>query len=218
MNRNSNQSRYPVGQGPKDGQGLRRVSILVVHALVLVLLVVKPVSATVEFETFSDPDDAKGRLDLDEVSQGERGASGEKVLVHRISTFDPWPGRLLGRDATEVDVWFNTEGDERAEFVVYIGHDGARVIASLNRYEDHGDAIGVTFLRWIRASRPNNRSVTIHLPLHEIGTSDTDSYAWQVSTFFLGRRGSKCTEPYRCADWAPSPNDFYTHELREPPP
>ena len=138
--------------------------------------------------------------------------SGAETYVHTVRTFAEWRSRLLRRDATEIDLWFNLDEDDAAERVVYIGFQKGQLRAELNEYEDFGDGVTVTFIREVPASRPNRRTVSVVLLPKDLG-SPTESYGWQASSFYLDPDGPRCKQWYGCADWAPSANDYAIHTL-----
>ena len=84
------------------------VAALIVQSLVL--------PAAADTSARPDPDGTTGRLDISEVSQAH---SADGSVKHRISTFGPWRSRLLGRDATEFDLWIDLDADGSADRVVY---------------------------------------------------------------------------------------------------
>ena len=143
---------------------------------------------------------APGRLDISSVEQGHSGRN----VTHTITTFDNWPGSLLGRRTPnflliEISVDARPhDGAERAHHLV--ARPPGRRRASTSRRQ---------FLGRANASRPNRHAVEVSIRRGLLG--DPAGYRWRTLAFFEGE--STCAGG--CLDRAPN-GSRAVHDLRAP--
>ena len=180
--------------------------------VVLVFALLLPLVARADTRSFRDPNDARGPLDIRRVTHGHQKKGGDSFFVHTVSTHKRWGSKLLGRDATEIDLWFSTDGDGRPDRVVYINHDDGRLRASMNTYENEGDSSTVGFIGNVKVRRVGGRGVRVWLPVEWMSNNELDDYNWFVFSFYTADEGSHCREDYSCFDRAPN-EESIVHSL-----
>jgi len=170
-----------------------RSAVVLVAGMVLVL----GLPARADRSIMKDVNDVSGRLDIDELHHGHA----DEGFKHRISTFSPWPSRLLRRRATEFDLWMDLDADGSPDRVVYFGFRNKRLYGEMNTYESDGDGAHLTVLGLVTVRRPNRSSLVAVIPKRWV---KGEPYRWYVSSFFLGSdQESECGTEYACQDKAP---------------
>lgn len=160
---------------------------LAASALALALL---SVPATAHHVALSDPNDARGPLDVKAVRVD--GTPPEWT----IRTWAWWQTNDI-RDRGYFLVYFDTFGSPRFDYYVLAGSTGSSMYANLYRdFAEQGDVI-VDYS--LRVSRRDGRSVTIQIPLAKMRHPERRlHYVWKVKTLLTG---NACRNV--CLDGAP---------------
>ncbi len=150
-------------------------------------------------DTFQDPNDRPGRLDISSVEQGHSGRN----VTHTITTFDNWPGSLLGRRTPNfLFIEISVDADRTTErSVLIVSSRGHLVGVVLDQQAE--------FLGRADVSRPNRHAVEVSIRRGLLG--DPAGYRWQALAFFEGE--STCAGG--CLDRAPN-GSRAVHDLRAP--
>lgn len=138
-----------------------------------------------------DPDDTRGRLDVQTVQTG-----GAKRPRWRIITFSSWSSRDLW-DTGFVTVLLDTRKRIRPDYYILIGSKGTHMYAHL--WRDRATK-GDFKVSKVKVWRPDRSSVSVKVPLRKmlIGNRRT-FYRWSVETLFTGPRCIRV-----CFDFVPN--------------
>ena len=138
-----------------------------------------PWLAGAEPESFKDPNDTKGRMDVKRVEVG-----GNDRVRYTIVTFPKWKTSAV-RDRAFVVIHFDTFGNDRFDYYALIGSNGSKVTGALWRdRRNKSDRKVATLSPW----RPGLRSVGVRIPITRMRWPETrDFYKWRVQTLFSGK-------------------------------
>jgi hypothetical protein len=138
-----------------------------------------PFLAGAEPESFKDPNDTKGRMDVKRVEVG-----GNDRVRYTIITFPKWKTSVV-RDSAFVVIFFDTFGNSRFDYYALIGSDGNKMNGALWRDRKRKSDYRVAKLSPWRAGR---RSVGVRIPIGRMKWPETRSfYRWRVQTLFTGK-------------------------------
>lgn len=150
-----------------------------IGALAVVTLILFALPVLADHTDQVDPNDTRGKLDLQEVAFDHAGAP-----TWRISTFSTWTVRSIWDLGTFI-VQLDTRGDAAADYVAVVRSDGRRLVAALFRLRRDGREIEVTALRTAKSSA---RAATVTVPLRDVAIGpNRTSYFWSVLSSFTGR-------------------------------
>lgn len=125
-----------------------------------------------------DPNDTRGRLDLDEVRFDHSGAPNWRVV-----TFSRWAVRSIW-DRGYLVVQLDTMGNPDVDFVAVVRSDGRRLVARLFRLRRGG---GQAELAALRTAKAGSRAAWVTVPLKELTIGPTrTSYFWSVLSGYTG--------------------------------
>ena len=171
-------------------------------ATALTLALAAAGNAHADTRRISDANDRPGRLDIRSASHGHSGAR----VVHTISTFGRWPGRLLGPNTPNLfAVEISTDGDRGLERVVLVFFQNGRMVAGVFRVRSRR----LVFVGSASASKPTARSVRVSIRRSRLGTPA--GYRWNAYSQF-GSTASGCN---LCIDRAPNSRRVL-HDITDP--
>jgi hypothetical protein len=171
-------------------------------ATALTLALAAAGNAHADTRRISDANDRPGRLDIRSASHGHSGAR----VVHTISTFGRWPGRLLGPNTPNLfAVEISTDGDRGLERVVLVFFQNGRMVAGVFRVRSRR----LVFVGSASASKPTARSVRVSIRRSRLGTPA--GYRWNAYSQF-GSAASGCN---LCIDRAPNSRRVL-HDITDP--
>ena len=148
--------------------------------------------------------DVRGRPVLDIASVEHGDGRNSNVLVHRLTTYDPWRPALLGTGG-EISFFFDTSGNAAFERRVDVRYTAGKLSAVVR--DRKGVRVGVG-----RAHKAGPRTVVVSFARSLLRT-DIRRYRWFAAT------GFRCHRRYRvCGDTAPSPGTWVSRKLGAPPP
>lgn len=169
----------------------------------IALTVASPVSGDVK--TRMDADDNPGRLDVRSAMHAHKvvEASGQRLLRHRIETYEGWRSRILDGGSTSIHLFFNTDDDGRPERSLSIDrYEGALFAEMKDPFDDESPVFGYALV-W----RPNRSRIAVQFPVELLGPG-VDSYRWYVQTNFNSPQHARCGDvgdvSVVCIDRAPS--------------
>ena len=120
---------------------------------------------------------------------------------HRLSTRERWYAWNLRGDLNFINMFFNADGDKRAERRLTIDVHKKRLVARMDRYPS-GQRIG-----FAKVWRPNKWSMSVAFPKSFLGQGVT-AYGWYANTFFHTGGDGPCGTPTdvvrTCVDRAPN--------------
>lgn len=139
----------------------------------------------------SDPDDARGLLDIKRISHGhdDRGR-----LVHTVRTFARWrTNELPSNDENSVGILFESSSDTFGSdrFIWIRRSQQGRLYAKLYRVLTHPNG---EFLRRVPVWRPDRRSVRVAVHPKFLGRRFADGYRWRAITSFEKGNSGPCRE------------------------
>jgi hypothetical protein len=161
--------------------------MLLFGAFVIAFAWPRPAGANTEF--VNDPADTSGPLDIKEAVEGHDGPG---ALTARLKTWEAFHGRSLS-GPNIIGFAFYEQGYPFRW--VYVHRRGPRLAAVVEK--DDGEVLGVE-----PVSRPNRRTVAVHIPKALVG--QPRGYSWAVLTAFRNR--SACART--CTDAAPSSGQY----------
>jgi hypothetical protein len=159
-------------------------------ALVTVALIVAAAGA--HDTDIRDPDDARGRLDVQQV----RLAHQPGPPIWTVFTFGVWRNAEMW-DRGYIMVLLDTSGGERAEYYLLVRSVGSKVEGSLWRARAYGPD---SYLGSVPVARPSPRSASIQVGLVRLKFGPSRSiYRWWVQTVYTSET---CRQT--CHDRAPN--------------
>ena len=160
---------------------MKRLSLI---SISVAAILVVPLAAQASHLDLTDPNDASGRLDVQEV-----GVRGNSPPRWRVSTYNGWSTARLW-DTGYIVIYFDTFGPlkgKRARYDYYalLSSNGRRMKGTLFRdFRSRSDVrIG-----WVRTRKPGRRTVTVKVSVKrkmEIGDA-RKVYKWFVKTIWNG--------------------------------
>jgi hypothetical protein len=167
----------------------------VAFLLVMGLLLAGPAAA--HNFTKTDPDDARGLLDLRSASV----AHTSNAVVHSFRTFAGWAPRDLGRNSSGFIIGIDKNNDRQPERCVIV------IFASRLRAILINCMTGRTIAQ-LPASKPNRTTVKVNIPKAQTGLS----YRWAVVSLYFEKK--PCLNG--CVDGIPNLSGFILHDLIPP--
>ncbi len=139
----------------------------------------------------SDPNDARGRLDVRLVTT-DLAAS---PLTWRFETFGRWTASQIW-DRGYLLVQLDTKGDELIDHVLVLGSNGREIVTTLMRVRRSGQQVEVGS---IGGGKDGPRAAFVSVAIHKLAIgADRTSFSWSVLTSFTG---TVC--PRTCFDLVP---------------
>ena len=158
--------------------------------------------ALADSRRISDGNDRPGRLDIRAATHAHSGGQ----VVHTISTFGRWPGRLLRpQNGNLFAVEIDTDTDRALERVVLVYFLNGRMRAGVYRLR-RGSLI---FIDAARASKPNSRTMRVVIRQSRLGSPE--GYEWFAHSEY--RAPGACSAA--CVDHAPN-NRPILHDVTRP--
>ena len=178
-----------------DGRSHRGVVVATMRRAVLVVclmgaVALVPLLASARHTSVPDPNDTRGKLDIQEVTvEGSNKRPRWVVLTYeRWTVEDIWD---IGFATVHLDAY----GDGAFDYYVIVRSDGSRLIASLYRDRDNKRD---RFLRNVPADKPTRRTLEVSVPLSTIRVRNSGTYRWFARSLFTSGR---CQDT--CIDRAP---------------
>lgn len=138
-----------------------------------------PFFAGADPETYRDPNDARGKLDVRRVE-----VVGTGRVRYKVDTYPSWKVADV-RDRGFVLIFFDTFGGNRFDYYVLVRSTGKKMNATLWRDRRRKRDFKVTS---VAAWRPGPRSVSVRVPTGRMKWPETRAfYRWRVQTLFMGR-------------------------------
>lgn len=178
-----------------DGRSHRGVAVATMRRALLVCLAgavaLVPLLASARHTSVPDPNDTRGKLDIQEVTvEGSNTRPRWVVLTYERWTIeDIW-------DVGFATVHLDAYGDTAFDYYVIVRSDGSRLIARLYRDRDNKRD---RFLRNVPAEKPTRRTLEVSVPLSKIRVRGNGTYRWFARSLFTSGR---CRDT--CIDRAPN--------------
>jgi hypothetical protein len=168
-----------------------KAKIVLVGAVVVGAALVAPLFAETQLAEWSDPNDARGLMDVKELR-----VSGRTVRRFRVITFPRWKAADI-RDRAFVMVSFDTFGDSRFDYYALAQSTGSQMEGRLFRDRKRKKDYSIGRLDTWRASK---NSVSIRVRIGKMRwPAARDFYRWRVQTLFTGNSCQRV-----CFDLAPN--------------
>jgi hypothetical protein len=171
-----------MGRLPGDDHGAPRdavvkVKVLAVASIVGIVALV-PFLAGARPETYPDPNDTRGRMDVKRIE-----VLGTDRVRYKIETYPRWKAADV-RDRGFVVVFFDTFGNNRFDYYALVRSKGKRMNATLWRDRKRKKDYKVATLSTWRAG---SQSVSVRVPISRMKWPETRAfYSWRVQTLFTG--------------------------------
>ena len=144
--------------------------------------------AKADSDRMTDPNDARGRLDIASISHGHA----DDRIRHRLRTQEGWTQDGMGR-RSHILVWISTDRDQESERRISIVRQGGRLHAEMEVYSAEGDSAGVRPLAEVPVNKPDRRTVVVLFRPRLLGR-EVDRYRWSATTAYQKRGNKHCSE------------------------
>ena len=157
-----------------------RKGLAAVIAVILGGVILVPLFAGAEAESYPDPNDTRGLMDVKRVE-----VLGTDRVRYKIVTFARWKAADV-RDRGYVIVYFDTFGNSRFDYYALVRSTGSKMQATLWRDRTRKKDYKVARLSTWRTGR---QSVSVRVPIAQMRWPQKRAfYRWRVQTLFTGRR------------------------------
>ena len=178
----------------------RLAAVSVMLSVVVASVALLSTKSQADTKLVQDADDTAGALDVSEVghSHGQN-----RLLIHRLSTYESWSNDVLLDEGTAFWFEFFPAGGNEKYVRVDVSPDG-NLYGEVIRWD------GETILAYVKVWRPDDRTIQIEFP-KRILKLGLHRYSWNVASTFRQPGASECGgDPYVCSDHVPDQGAGHT--------
>jgi hypothetical protein len=130
--------------------------------------------------TSSDLDDSTGGLDISSVRHAHWvvASTGQRLLRHRIQTFESWDDDVISDAHTHFYIYFNTDNDARVERRLWVDTKDGTLFARMEGPNEGGRVFGFAQI-W----KPRDDALIVQFPRALLGKS-ISRYRYYVESVF----------------------------------